>query len=147
MAVLAPIVGAVAATSDTAVPSFARVIGRRGDRVQDRLALALGVLLVALTLLAVEAALGLVFDPRYRDFPFAALTGAVAPYAVLMTARPRLKDLSPRAETVAAAVLALSAVYIVFNETVANWQALWFCAGLIVLAVILAPARDAPDSK
>ena len=29
--------------------------------------------------LAVQAALGLVFDPRYRDFPFAPLTGAAVP--------------------------------------------------------------------
>ena len=48
------------------------------------------------------------------------------------------------AETVAAAVLALSAGYIVFNETFANWQAVWFCAGFLGLAVILLRARDAP---
>jgi glucan 1,3-beta-glucosidase len=55
--------------------------------------------------------------------------------------------LQPCAETVAAATLALSAVYIVFNETLANWQALWFAAGLLVLAVSLLPERAAPDSK
>jgi len=32
----------------------------------------------------------------------------------------------------------------VFNESFANWQALWLCAGLIGLAVILARARDVP---
>ncbi len=144
---LAPVAGAVAAASEAGIPSFSRVIGRRADRVKEPLTLALGVLLIALTLLAVEAALGLVFDPRYRDFPFAALIGAAVPFLVLMTARPRLKDLRPSAETVAAAALALSAIYIVFNETVANWQALWFAGGLVVLAVILAPGRDAPDLK
>jgi hypothetical protein len=48
------------------------------------------------------------------------------------------------AELAAAAVLGLSAIYIVFNETIANWQALWFCAGLIALAVTLVRVQDAP---
>ena len=49
------------------------------------------------------------------------------------------------AETLAAAMLAVSAIYIAFNETLANWQALWLCGGFIGLAVILLRARDAPD--
>ena len=28
--------------------------------------------------------------------------------------------------------------------TTADWQAVWFCAGLALLALILLPARDAP---
>jgi hypothetical protein len=48
------------------------------------------------------------------------------------------------AELATAAVLGLSTIYIVFNETIANWQALWFCAGLIALAVTLVRVRDAP---
>ena len=51
------------------------------------------------------------------------------------------------AETVAAATLALSAIYILFNETLADWQAVWFALALIVLAVTLVPVRGAPDSK
>jgi hypothetical protein len=58
---------------------------------------------------------------------------------------PGRKDFRPAAETVAATMLALSAIYIVCNETLANWQAVWFCAALIMLAVTLLPARDAPD--
>ena len=49
------------------------------------------------------------------------------------------------AERVAACVLAVSAIYIVLNESFANWQAVWFCAVLLCLAFILARARDAPD--
>jgi hypothetical protein len=37
--------------------------------------------------------------------------------------------------------------YIAINESFANWQAVWFCAGVIVLGVILLRARDVPDSK
>jgi hypothetical protein len=43
----------------------------------------------------------------------------------------------------AACVLALSVVYIVFNETLANWQSLWVCAVLAALAFNLCQARDA----
>ena len=42
-------------------------------------------------------------------------------------------------------VLLLAAGYIAFNETFANWQAIWLCAGFLGLAVILLRARDAPD--
>src|SRR5262245_2936909 len=147
VALLTPVVGAVAAVSRAPVPSFVGVLGRGSERVRDPLTLALGVLLIALTLLAVQAALGLVFDPRYRDFPFTALTAAVAPFIMLTGSLPRRKDLRPSAETVAAGTLVLSAIYILFNETSANWQAVWFAAGLIGLAVILVPARDAPNSR
>jgi exo-beta-1,3-glucanase (GH17 family) len=147
VALAAPILAAAAIVSGTPAPSFARVIGRRTERVDGGLAVALGLVLITVTLLAVQAALGLVFDPRYRDFPFPALTAAAVPFAALRTSRSRLKGLRSSAETVAAGTLVLSAVYIVFNETVANWQALWFAGGLLVLAITLVPGRDAPDSK
>jgi len=99
-----------------------------------------------LTLLSVEAALGLVFDPRYRDIPFAPLSAAALPYLVVSFSVARPGGTRAIAETVAAAALALSAVYIVFNESFANWQSVWFCAGLIALAFILARARGAPGS-
>jgi hypothetical protein len=92
----------------------------------------------------VETALGLVFDPRYRDIPFAPQSGAAFAFLVLMVSTARPAGLRPAAETLAAAVLALSAVYIAINETFANWQAVWLAAGLIGLAVILLRARDAP---
>jgi exo-beta-1,3-glucanase (GH17 family) len=147
VAIAAPVLCAMAVAGGVEVPSFARVLGRRADRVEGWLAILLGLILVALTLLAVQAALGLVFDPRYRDFPFPALMAAAIPFLARKTSWPRLRSLQPCAETVAAATLALSAVYIVFNETLANWQALWFAAGLLVLAVSLLPERGAPDSK
>ena len=78
--------------------------------------------------LSVQAALGLVFDGRYRDFPFAPLTGAAIPLLVL--GRWRRRSNVPAAEKAMAVTLAVSAVYIVGNESVANWQALWFCGRL-----------------
>ena len=62
---------------------------------------------------------------------------------------PRAAGGRAMAETVAAGLLALSAVYIVFNESFANWQAVWFCGGLIAFAVMLARARarDVPSSE
>ena len=107
----------------------------------------LGGVLIALMLVAIEAALGLVFDPRYRDIPFAPLTAAALPFLILLAATRRLDGTRAAAESVAGAVLGLSAGYIVFNETFASWQSVWFCAGLLGLAAILLSARDAPSSE
>lgn len=96
-------------------------------------------------LLAIEAALGLAFDPRYRDIPFAPLTAAVIPFLVVTLSTPRPAGPRATAEGTAAGVLAVSAVYVLFNEGFANWQSVWFCAGLIGLAFILMRARDAPS--
>jgi glucan 1,3-beta-glucosidase len=144
VAALAPLATAAATASKIAVPSFAWSLGQSPGRQREPLALALGLLLIALTMLAVQAALGLVFDPRYRDFPDPALTAATVPF-LLATRWPRRTDLRASAETAAAAVLALSALYILFNETVANWQAVWFCAAAAALALTLVPARAAPS--
>ena len=59
-----------------AVPASASLLGRRGQPL-DALAWALGGTMMTLMLVALEAAVGLVFDPRYREIPFAPLTAAV----------------------------------------------------------------------
>jgi hypothetical protein len=144
VAISAPVAGAMALATGTSVPSLARMFGRRSGIPREPLAFVLGALLIVLVVLAVQAALGLVFNPRYRDFPFTALTAAAIPFLVMRTSWPRRRDLRPSAETVAAGALALCAIVIAANETPANWQAMWFCAGLVALAVSLLPARDAP---
>jgi len=146
LAVISPIVCAAACAADRPAPAVAGLLGRRAGR-RDALDWVLGGTLIVLMLVAVEAALGLVFDPRYRDIPFAPLTASVVPFLVLLLSV--LRSAGPRAvaETVAGGALAVSAIYIVFNETFANWQSVWFCAGLLGLAVILALARDVPSSK
>jgi len=145
VALVSPIAVASALVAGHRTPSFAQVLGRRQKRVGDRLELLLGIVLIVLAVLSAQAALGLVFDARYRDFPFAPITGAALSLLLLATSqswRPRLA--APAAETVMAVTLGLSAVYIAFNESFANWQALWFGAGLLALTYTLLQARDAP---
>jgi glucan 1,3-beta-glucosidase len=143
-AAIAPIACAAAYASGRRVPTFASVLGRE-PVAHDPITYAAGACLIALTLLSVETALSLVFDPRYRDLPFAPQSGAAVSFLLLSIATPRPSGARAVAETLAAAVLAVSAVYIAFNETFANWQAVWLCAGLIGLAFILLRARDAQD--
>ena len=175
LALIAPVACAAAAVRGMTVPSFASMLGRHAYRPRQPLTLVLGTLLIVLAVLAMQAALGLDFDPRYRDFPFAPLTGGVFPFLVVSVLRrlrpgmrpgkseaaefvsaetqrvgpPHPKSPYPAAEVATAALLGLSGIYIVFNETLANWQALWFCGGLIALAFTLAmtpmQVRDAPS--
>jgi glucan 1,3-beta-glucosidase len=144
-AAAAPVICAIACAAGRGVPVFSSLLGR-GREQPDRLDCALGGTLIALMLVSVEAALGLVFDPRYRDIAFAPLTAAVLPFLVVLVSTPRPAGPRAVAETVAAVVLALSGGYILFNEGFANWQSVWFCVGLFGLAFILAQARDAPSS-
>jgi exo-beta-1,3-glucanase (GH17 family) len=153
-ALLSPVVGAVAVVLGTTAPTFAHVLGRAAQRPRDVVALALGVLRIALAVLAVEAALGLVFDPRYRDFLFAPLTAATVPLLLATHGKPAIKGgllarwkrrlQAPAAETAVAATLTASAVYIVGNESFANWQAEWFGAALLALAFTVLQVQDAP---
>ena len=126
------------------LPRFSRIYsGRPRERIRDPLAVAVGLVLIATMLLAVLTALGLVFDPRYKDFPFAPLTAAVVPFLLHSLVMPRPQGRAARPKSLAAVLLALSVPYIVLNEGFANWQSLWLCAALAALAVSLARVRDA----
>ena len=144
VAIAAPMAGAAALAAGLPMPSFADVIGPREGRVRDPLALGLGFVMIALGVLAVQAALGLAFDPRYRDFPFAPLTAAALPMLLLALAGPRPSGGRPWAEALMAGVLALSAVAVLWRETFANWQAIWFGLSLAAIAITLVRARRAP---
>jgi len=154
VALAAPLIGAAALASGTAAPTFAQILGRAAQRPRDIVVLALGIVLIAVAVLSVQAALGLVFDPRYRDFPFAPLTAATVPLLLVTKRKPIIKGKAlarwkqrlqgPAAESAVAATLAASAVYIVYNESFANWQAVWFSAALLALAFTLLQAQDAP---
>lgn len=141
-AVSAPVVSAALVRGEP-IPSFTRLLGPGPQRLRDPFAIAVGVLLIAVTLLAVLTALGLVFDPRYKDFPFAPLTAAIAPFLLHMLTMPRPTGARGIAEVLTAALLGLAVPYIMLNESFANWQSLWLCAALLALAVTLVQVRDA----
>jgi glucan 1,3-beta-glucosidase len=142
VAIVAPIVLSAATMCGTPVPAYFRILGPKKERMQNRLAVSAGLVLILTMLLAFVVALALVFDPRYRDFPFAPLTAAVVPFLVHRLAVTLPKGTRPAAETVGASVLAHSVIYILFNEGFANWQSLWVCATLAALSFSLARVRD-----
>jgi exo-beta-1,3-glucanase (GH17 family) len=138
----APLLSA-AIMGDVAIPRFSRLLGPAAQRIRDPLAITVGAVLIATMLLAVLTALGLVFDPRYKDFPFAPLTAAALPFLLHTLVMPSSPGHRGAAEVLASVLLALSVPYIALNESFANWQSLWLCAALLALAVSLAQVRDA----
>ena len=145
--VVASVLGANAVVSGRSLPTFLDLFGPRGEG--KRLALSiccLGAALVVTVLIRIETALGFVFDPRYRDFPFASLTMAVVPFACLLLNRPQIGP-RPIAESAFAGLLAISAVYVGFSEGRDNWQSMWTCAVYLLLAFTLWRARGVQSPK
>ena len=97
----------------------------------------LGGTLAVITLVAAVTALNLVFDPRWRDFPYPALTMAAIPLWMVTLFNRSESSASPKAEASFATLLAAAALYILFNEGFANWQSLWLCAAYGLLSVTL----------
>lgn len=145
VAVLAPLAMSAAMMRGMPLPRFSRLLGPSSERVRGPLAWLVGGILIATLLLALVTAFGLVFDPRYRDFPFAPLSAAVIPFLLHSLIMPRPTGRRGAAELGGAALLALSVPYILLNETWANWQSLWVCAALVALAFSLAQVRDAQN--
>ncbi len=143
VAVVAPVALSIALMRGVALPRFSRIIGPVDARTHEPLAWLIGAVMIATLLLALIVALGLVFDPRYRDFPFAPLTAAVVPLFLHSLIMPRPPGARGAAEVAGAAVLAASVPYIIINESLANWQALWVSAMLAALAFTLVRVRDA----
>jgi glucan 1,3-beta-glucosidase len=141
LALFIPPVAAIALMRGTGAAAFAQVLSPSEDRIGGP-AILLGLLAAAVTVMAVQVALGLVFDPRYRDFPYAPLTAAIVPLVLVALVCPKPGG-ERRAERLAGVTLASSSIYIAFNESFANWQSLWLCGLLLVLAAILlrAPAQ------
>jgi hypothetical protein len=132
--------------SGRALPTFLELLGPREGRSRSPLAWLLGLALIVTAVIGAQTALGFVFDPRYKDFPYAALTMAVVPFATLVLNRPQ-QGVRPIAEATFAGLLALSAIYIGFNEGRDNWQSLWTCAIYLLFAVTLWRARAAQIPK
>ncbi len=138
--IASPMLGANALMSGRSLPALLEVFGPREGRSRSVLTILLGLTLVVTVLIGAETALGFVFDPRYRDFPYASLTMAAVPFAMLALNRPQ-DGTRPLAEAVFAGVLTVSAVYMLFNEGRDNWQSLWTGAVYLLLALTLWRAR------
>jgi exo-beta-1,3-glucanase (GH17 family) len=145
-AIASPLLCANALMAGRALPTFLDLFGPRDGSSRSLLTYLLGLSLVVTALIGSETALGFVFDPRYRDFPFAALTMAVVPFVTLSLNRPQV-GVRPIAEAVFAGLLAMSALFTVFNEGSANWQSLWTCAIYALFAITLWRARAAQIPK
>ena len=78
--VASPLLCANALMSGRALPTFLELLGPRDERDPVVAGRHSRPVLAVTTLIGAETALGFVFDPRYRDFPFAALTMAVVPF-------------------------------------------------------------------
>src|SRR6476620_6661999 len=140
-AIASSLLCANAAMSGRPLPAFLELLGPRDGRTGSVLTVLLGLALVVTTLIGAETALGFTFDPRYRDFPFAALTMAVVPFAALMLLNRPKEGVRPIAETAFAALLLAAALFIGINEGNQNWQSMWTCAIYLLLALTLWRAR------
>jgi exo-beta-1,3-glucanase (GH17 family) len=146
-AIAAPLIAAHALMAGRPLPTFLELLGPRDVRRGPLLSVLLGIALIVTTLIGAETALGFTFDPRYRDFPFASLTMAVVPFALLMLLNRPQQGERPIAESVFAGLFVVAAVYTGFNEGPNNWQSLWTCAMYLLLALTLWRARAAQSLK
>ena len=138
VALLAPLLAASALGAGDTLPTLAGVLGPPATRTRKPLERMLGWLLVALLVLAGESALGLCFNPRYLDFPWASLTLASISLALLPGGSPPSRLVL--AERLFALLCVACGVRIVLNETWLNWQATWLVASLLLLGVTLSRA-------
>jgi glucan 1,3-beta-glucosidase len=146
-AMAAPLLAAHALVSGRPLPTFLELLGPREFRRGSLLTVLLGLSLIVTTLIAAETALGFTFDPRYRDFPFASLTMAVVPYALLTLLNRPQEGARPIAESVFAGLFVVAGLYTGFNEGPANWQSLWTCAMYFLLALTLWRGRAVQNLK
>ena len=137
------LLSAGALMSGQALPTFAELIGPRQDRTRSIPATILGFTWIVIILIATETALSLVFDARWRDFPFASLTMAVVPIWILANLNRPKSGPRPIAEAVFTGLFVIAAIYVVFNEGIDNWQALWTAAAYVLLGATLYQARSA----
>ena len=132
---------ASALMSGRSLPTFLELIGPRGRKAPSFATIALGFVLIVTTLIATKTALALVFDPRWRDFPFASLTMAAVPFFTLALLNRPTSGMRPIAETVFAALFVAIGLYATFNEGFDNWQALWTSAAYFLLGATFWQAR------
>ncbi|MBV8700527.1 MAG: beta-(1-6) glucans synthase, partial [Bradyrhizobium sp.] len=140
-ATAAPVFGANALMSGCGLPAFLALLGPKECRTKSVLEIMHGSVLIVTTVIGTMTAIGLVFDPRFIDFPFAALTMAAVPFAAVTLLSPPKTGIRPMAESLFAGILLAAAVYTGINEGPANWQSLWTCGAYLLLAVTMWRAR------
>src|SRR5258705_6335111 len=145
--IASPLLCARALMSGGSLPSFLELFGPREGRTNSILTTVLGLMLVVATLVAAETALGFTFDPRYRDFPYAALTMAVVPFSSLMLLNRPQAGARPIAESVFAGLLAGAALFLGINQGADNLQAVWTCAIYLLLAITLCRGGGGPEPR
>jgi exo-beta-1,3-glucanase (GH17 family) len=145
--IAAPLLCANAVMSGRAPPTFLELLGPREGRAHSVLTVLLGVTLIVAVLVGAETALGFVFDPRYKDFPFAALTMAALPVAFLTLLNRPQQGVRPISEAVFAGLFVAAALFTAVNEGSSNWQAMWTSSVYFLLGVTLWQARGAQIPK
>ncbi len=145
--IASPLLCANALMSGRALPTFLELLGPPDYSNRSPLSVAMGLAVAATAVIGGETALSFVFDPRYRDFPFAALTMAVVPFSALTLLNRPKKGVRPIAETAFAALFAAAALYTFFNEGMENWQSMWTCAVYALFATTLWRARVAQSQE
>jgi glucan 1,3-beta-glucosidase len=128
--------------SGLAPPTFLQMVGPRERKTLSLPTMVFGFTLMLTTMVALQSALGLVFDPRSRDFPFAGLTMAVVPFWTVTLLNRQKPGKRAIAEAVLANLLAVAALYILFNEGSQNWQAWWTCIMYFMLGTTLWQPRS-----
>jgi exo-beta-1,3-glucanase (GH17 family) len=147
LAAAVPLAASFALGHGERLPGFDLALDPSRWRSKDLIGIVLAGLVAATMVAAMHVALGLVFDPRYKDFPWAALTGPVVAFAVLAFARAPAPHRPGSAEVVGAAVLVGSAIFVIANEGILNWQALLFASLLLMLALTLLQAEAGQSSE
>ncbi|MBA2398243.1 MAG: beta-(1-6) glucans synthase [Bradyrhizobium sp.] len=136
-AITLPLLCSHALMAGRPLPTFQELVGPREGWPRSLPALVLGFVFMVTTMLAVELALGLVFDPRSRDFPFAGITMAAVPVWTVALLYRRKLDIAVTAEAMFAGLLVAAALFLVLNEGVHNWQSLWTAAAFILFGAAL----------
>jgi exo-beta-1,3-glucanase (GH17 family) len=146
LSLLVPMLAAGAVARGAPLANLAVAFNQPLRRQVDVWSLLLAIVFAATLVAAIHVALGLVFDPRYKDFQLALLTGPVVALAIVTWAKaPAPVRRGPgMAELAAAGLLTFSALFVMFNEGIANWQALWFGGLLVLLALTALRAAPAP---
>jgi glucan 1,3-beta-glucosidase len=140
-ATASPVFAANALMSGRAPPAFVELLGPQDDVSPSLLTLLHGLVWIVAIVIATQTAVGFVFDPREKDFPFAALTMVAVPFAAMALLNRPKKGIRPMAESIFAGLFLAAAIYTGFSEGPDNWQSLWTCAAYILLAVTLWRAR------